>query len=54
MGIEPLDCKRKNDDLICPIKKTLLECYSSLFIEDEMNKIPLIYLMKKVSQNNFF
>ena len=54
MGIEPLDCKRKNDELICPIKKTLLECYSSLFIEDEMNKILLIYYFNEKGESEQF
>ena len=35
IALEPLDCKIEKDELICPIKKTLLECYSSFFIKVE-------------------
>ena len=42
LNFEPLSCKRKNDELICPIKKTFLECYGGnigshdLFSENQL------------------
>ena len=40
ISLEPLDCKRENDELICLIKKSLLECYSDTgSLKGDMNLI---------------
>ena len=42
-----LDCNRKNDELICPIKKTFLECFCSKIDGREVfSKVPMVYYTK--------
>jgi hypothetical protein len=42
-----LDCNRKNDELICPIKKTFLECFCGKINGREVfSKVPMVYYTK--------
>ena len=54
LGIEPLDCKRENDELICLIKKTLLYCYSGSEFERVMKNMPLIYYNEKGNMEEIY
>ena len=43
---EPLECNRKNEELICPIKKSSLECYSSSYPIILLKLFSLFYFSK--------
>jgi len=49
ISIISLECKRNNDNLICPIKKTTLECYGTL-----INSGRIYYMIKDVVPERFY
>ena len=49
ISIISLECKRNNDELICPIKKTTLECYGTL-----INSGRMYYMIKDVFPERFY
>ena len=49
ISIIPLECKRNNDELICPIKKTTLECYGTM-----INSGRMYYMYKDKYPERFY
>ena len=51
---EPLECNKKNEELICPIKKNSLECYSSLFMMSNQKIVSLLFFSKSGNLEQLF